>query len=114
MLRRFILLFAAIAMMALMMGASIVPAVAAPGDQSANVIPHQCVEFSAEETGCFHVVETPSGISNNQFQTRGPFFEHEPPAQQGTAKVPGEFVGHSTIAPSGNFNTIFHVNPTEQ
>ena len=114
MLRRIILLFTAIAMMALMMGASIVPAVAAPGDQSANVIPHQCVEFSAEETGCFHVVETPSGISNNQFQTRGPFFEHEGGADVSGGTVPGEFVGHSTIAPSGNFNTIFHQNPPEQ
>jgi len=113
-MRRIIVLLTAGAMMALMLVAGTTPAVAAPGDKSANLIPHQCVEFSEEETGCFHVVETPSGISNNQFQTRGPFFEHEPPAQQGTAKVPGEFVGHSTIAPSGNFNTIFHVNPTEQ
>src|SRR5215203_4476935 len=101
MLRRIILLFKAIAMMALMMGASIVPAVAAPGG-GALVRPHQCVELTGG-TLCQNRVETSSGIQNGQDQFSGEFFEHEGGADVGGQVVPGEFVGHSTIAPSGNF-----------
>jgi len=107
-MRRFIVLLTAGAMMAVMLVAGTIPAVA-----SSNVVPHRCVEFPSGDTQCFHVVETPSGVINNQAQDRGGFFAHEGGAEQGTAKLPGEFVGHSTIAPPGNFNTIFHQKPTE-
>jgi|SRR5215204_2869277 len=101
MLKRIILLFTAISMMALMMGASIVPAVA----QSSNESPHTCVDADGD-TICRNRVVTPSGNLNNQDHFRGDDFAHEGGAVVSTQKVPGEFVGHSTIAPSGNFNTI--------
>ena len=65
-MRRLLLVLTAIAMMALMMGASIVPAVA-----SSNVQPHRCGEFPSGDTVCEHTVKTPSGIENRQTQQRG-------------------------------------------
>ena len=108
-MRRRILVFTAVAtMMALMIGAGSVPAVA-----SSNQYPHKCVDLGGG-TLCQHRVSTPSGIQNGQDQFRGDFFAHEGGAVVSTSKAPGEFVSHSTIAPSGNFNTTTHQNPPEE
>jgi hypothetical protein len=111
-MRRIIVLLTAGAMMAVMLVAGTIPAFAAPGG-GATVFDRQCTEQPSGDTVCSHKVATPpqSGVSNDQAQTSGGFFAREGGAEQGTAKVPGEFVGHSTIAPTGNFNTITHQNP---
>ena len=108
-MRRRILFFTAVAtMMVMMIGAGSVPAIA-----SSNQIPHTCVDQDGGTT-CSHVVSAPSGISNVQFQTSNDIFAHEGGAAVSTSKAPGEFVSHSTIAPSGNFNTTTHQNPPEE
>jgi len=99
-MRRILLVLSVALMMAALLVASAMPAFA-----SANLVPRTCVELTGG-TLCQHRVETPSGKLNGQDQFRGEFFEHEGGAEQGTAVFPGEFVGHSTIAPSGNFNTV--------
>jgi hypothetical protein len=107
--RRILLVLTAIAMMALMMGASIVPAAA-----SSNVVPHRCGEFPSGDTLCQHTVETPSGIQNLQIQQRGDLFAHEGGATQSGDVFPKEKeVVHDTVAPSGNFNTIQHQDTTQ-
>ena len=119
-MRRRILLFTAIAMMALMMGAGIVPAVAKPGGGAEQLAPHQCFDVEGF-TGCNHAVLTPSDRLNTQSQTRNtvglPKGDQGAVVDQTTvdASDPSspQQVIHRTHTPSGNDRLIGHVNPRD-
>jgi hypothetical protein len=103
-MRRITAVLSVLALMLAMMAAMAMPAVA-----SSNQFPHTCVDLSGG-TLCQHRVFTPSGTSNGQDHLRDDTFAHEGGAEVGGQVVPGEYVSHSTIAPSGNFNTMLHQN----
>ena len=90
-----------------MMAAMAMPAIA-----SSNQSPHTCTDFGGDIL-CQHRVSTPSGSFNGQDQLRGDTFAHEGGAEVGGQVVSGEYVSHSTIVPSRNFNTSFHQNPEQ-
>jgi hypothetical protein len=114
-MRRIIVMLTVAAMMAVMLVAGTTPAVAAPG------APGQPAGGATQSRGCGdsfcnHSVDTPSGNSNFQSQTRSDQFAldpHEGGADVHHTKLPGEFVGHTTNAPPGNFNftSNAHVKP---
>jgi hypothetical protein len=79
---------------------------AMPAFAFSNQTPHTCVDLGGG-TLCQHRVSTPSGNSNGQDQFRGDLFDHEGGADVGGEVVSGEYVSHSTIAPSGSFNSMF-------
>ncbi len=103
-MRRTLTMLSVMAVMVAMMAAMAMPAIA-----SSNQIPHTCGDFGGD-TVCQHRVSTPSGSFNGQNQLRGDTFAHEGGAEVSGQVVPGEYVSHSTIAPSGNSNTRFHHN----
>src|SRR5215210_6330419 len=92
---------AVLSVMLAMMAAMAMPAIA-----SSNQSPHSCVDLGGG-TFCQHRASTPSGSFNGQDQLRGDTFAHEGGADVSGEVVPGEYVSHSTIAPSGNFNNRF-------
>jgi len=102
--KRIIAVLSVMAVMLAMMAAMAMPAIA-----SSNLSPHSCVDLGGG-TFCQHRVSTPSGSFNGQDQLRGDTFAHEGGADVSGEVVPGEYVSHSTIAPSGNFNNRFHQN----
>jgi hypothetical protein len=86
---------------------AMVATMAMPAFASSNQTPRTCVDLGGG-TLCQHRVSTPSGNFNGQDQFRGDTFAHEGGAEVSGQVVPGEYVSHSTIAPSGNFNSSFH------
>ena len=88
---------------------AMVATMAMPAFASSNQTPRTCVDLSGG-TLCQHRVSTPSGNFNGQDQLMGDLFAHEGGAEVSGENVPGEYVSHTTIAPSGNFNSIFHQN----
>jgi hypothetical protein len=93
-----------LSVMVVMMATMVMPALAA-----SNQTPHTCINLGGG-TLCQHRVATPSGNLNGQDQFRGDLFVHGGGAEISGQVVTGEYVGHSTIAPSGNFNSISHQN----
>ena len=108
-MRRILLVLTVAMLMAALLVASAIPVFA-----SANQFPHTCTELTGG-TLCQHRVSTPSGQEIGQDQFSGPFFEHEGGAEVSGGPFPEDppqQVSHSTIAPSGNFNTISRQDTT--